>query len=235
MTHICVGKSTIIGSDNGLPPDRRQAIIGTNAGILLIGPLGREILTGIQTFSFKKMHLKMSSAQWRPFCLGLNELNTHANDNGFPYQHDDVIKWKHFPRNWPIVRRIHRRIHKGQWRGALMFSLICTWINSWVNNPEAGDLRRHRAHCDVSVMSSECWQRVWYNYGWLYTENTLDCVHTLFAMTMHNISYFYTTRMTVKKTILLCYALVMALPSIMQYVMGTNNCDASARGGSNYY
>ena len=42
--------------------------------------------------------------------------------------------------------------HKGQRRGALMFSLICTWINSWVNNPEAGDLRRHRAHCDVSAM-----------------------------------------------------------------------------------
>ena len=42
--------------------------------------------------------------------------------------------------------------HKTQWRGAWMFSLICTWINSWVNNPEAGDLRRHRTHCDVSVM-----------------------------------------------------------------------------------
>ena len=70
--------------------------------------------------------------------------------------HDDVIKWKYFPRNWPFVRRIHRSpvnsTHKGQWRGVLMFSLICTWINSWVNNPEAGDLRCHRAHCDVSVM-----------------------------------------------------------------------------------
>ena len=42
--------------------------------------------------------------------------------------------------------------HKGQWRGALMFSLICTWINDWVNNREAGDLRRHRAHHDVTVM-----------------------------------------------------------------------------------
>ena len=40
----------------------------------------------------------------------------------------------------------------GQWRGALMFSLICVWINGWVNNREAGDLRRHRGHCDVSVM-----------------------------------------------------------------------------------
>ena len=42
--------------------------------------------------------------------------------------------------------------HKGQWRGALMFSLICAWINGWVNNREAGDLRRYRAHYDVTVM-----------------------------------------------------------------------------------
>ena len=65
-----VGKSTTIGSDNGLSPGRRQAIIWTIAGILLIGPLGTnfsEIFIGIQTFSFKKMHLKMSSAKWRPF------------------------------------------------------------------------------------------------------------------------------------------------------------------------
>ena len=70
--------------------------------------------------------------------------------------HDDVIKWKHFPRNWPFVRGIHRSpvnsLHKGQWRGALMFSLICVWINDWVNNREAGDLRRYRAHYDVIVM-----------------------------------------------------------------------------------
>ena len=74
VTHMCVGKLTIIGSDNGLSPGRRQAIIWTNAGILLIGPLGtnfNEILIGIQIFSFKKMHLKMSSVKWRPFCIGL--------------------------------------------------------------------------------------------------------------------------------------------------------------------
>ena len=77
VTHICVGNLTIIGSDNGLSPGRRQAIIWTSAGILLIGPLGTnfsEILIGIQTFSFKKMHLKISSAKWRPFCPGLNVL-----------------------------------------------------------------------------------------------------------------------------------------------------------------
>ena len=77
MTHICVGKLTIIDSDNGLSPGRRQVIIWTNAGILLIGPLGthfNEILIGIQIFSFKKMHLKMASAKWRPFGLDLNVL-----------------------------------------------------------------------------------------------------------------------------------------------------------------
>ena len=46
--------------------------------------------------------------------------------------------------------------HKGQWRGALMFSLICVWINNWVNNREAGDLRRHRSHYDVTVMWMTC-------------------------------------------------------------------------------
>ena len=72
--------------------------------------------------------------------------------------HDDVIEWKPFPRYWPFVRGIHRSpvnsSHKGQWRGDLMFSLICAWINGWVNNREAGDLRRYRAHCDISVMIS---------------------------------------------------------------------------------
>ena len=175
MTHICVGNLTIIGPDNGLLPDRRQAIIWTNAGILLIGPWGTnfsEILIGIQTFSFEKMHLKMSSAKWRPFCIGLNVLTTFKERTNwiavfksvslkmemlcqcfasicFASMHctyvglwvaslwcciqfwetatvkyamcvsvcfiprlwhtnDDVIKWKHFPRNWPFVRGIHR-------------------------------------------------------------------------------------------------------------------------------
>ena len=62
VTHICVGKLIIIGSDNGLSPDRRQAIIWTNAGLLSIGPLGiyfSENLIKIQQFSLKKMQVKM--------------------------------------------------------------------------------------------------------------------------------------------------------------------------------
>ena len=77
MTHICVSDLTSIGSDNGLSPGRRQAIIRTNAGILLIRPLGTnfsESLVEILIFSFKKMHLKVSSVKRRSFCLGLNEL-----------------------------------------------------------------------------------------------------------------------------------------------------------------
>ena len=89
--------------------------------------------------------------------------------------HDDVIKRKHFPRYWPFVRGIHRppvnSPHKGQWRGALMIPLIRAWINGWVNAREAGDLKRHRAHYDVSVMESK-------RYRWL-----LDCLKGLVMWT----------------------------------------------------
>ena len=71
--------------------------------------------------------------------------------------HDDIIKWKHFPRYWPFVWGIHlspvNSLHKSQWRGSLMFSLICALINGWVNSHEAGDLRRNHAHYDVILMS----------------------------------------------------------------------------------
>ena len=70
-----------IGSDNGLSPGRRQTIIWTNARIWIIGPLGKnfsEILIEIRAFSFNEMHLKMSSAKWRPFCPGRDELNGYA-------------------------------------------------------------------------------------------------------------------------------------------------------------
>ena len=70
VMHICISKLNIIGSDNGLSPGRRQVIIWTNAGILLIGPLGtnfNEIFIEIHTFPFKKIHLKISSAKRQPF------------------------------------------------------------------------------------------------------------------------------------------------------------------------
>ena len=89
MAHVNVSKLTNIGSDNGLSPGRRQAIIQTNAGILLIEPLGTnfsEIVIEIHTISFKKMHLKMSSGRRWPYCFGLNVLNR-------PQLHRDGI-WK---------------------------------------------------------------------------------------------------------------------------------------------
>ena len=78
VTHIWAGNLTILGSDNGLSPGWRQAIIWTNVGTLLIGPLGTnfsEILIETHTFSLKKMHFKMSG-KWRPFSLGLNVLTS---------------------------------------------------------------------------------------------------------------------------------------------------------------
>ena len=68
------------------------------------------------------------------------------------------MKWKYFPRYWPLVRGIRRfpvnSPHKGQLRGALMISLICVWINGWVNNREADDLGRYRPHYEVTVMQT---------------------------------------------------------------------------------
>ena len=78
-------------------------------------------------------------------CDTCRHLKCFFRERGWLSQlHDDVIKWKHFPRNWSFVRGIHRSPvnspHKGQWRGALMFSLICAWTNSWANNGDYGDL-----------------------------------------------------------------------------------------------
>ena len=93
VTHIYVGKLTYIGSDNGLSPERRQAIVRTNAGILLIGPLGinvSEILIEVIIFSFNKMHLKMSSAKWRSFRLGLNVLISYQSSLTSSSVHDGI-------------------------------------------------------------------------------------------------------------------------------------------------
>ena len=90
VTHICVSNLTIIGSDNGLSPGRRQAIIWTNAGILSIGTLGTnfsEILIEILRFSFKNMRLKVPSGKWRPFCLGPNVLIKLKREPGSHHTH----------------------------------------------------------------------------------------------------------------------------------------------------
>ena len=80
VKHTCIGKLTSIGSDNDLSPGRHQAIIWTNAGILLIWPYLCENVIEIHTVSMKKMHLKMSSAKWWPFCLSLYVLMCPSMD-----------------------------------------------------------------------------------------------------------------------------------------------------------
>ena len=86
--------------------------------------------------------------RWQTWVNSLKSSDAYAS-------HDDVIKWKHFPRYWPFVWGIHRSPvnspHKGQWRGALI-SFTFSWINGWVNNRKAGDWRRHHAPYDVTVM-----------------------------------------------------------------------------------
>ena len=93
--------------------------------------------------------------------------------------HDDVIKWKHFPRYWPFVQAINRSSanspHKGQWRGALMFSLICALNKRLSKHREAGDLRRHRAHYDVIVMVRNVFHVVYIHRGSLQYGYEDDC------------------------------------------------------------
>ena len=100
-------------------------------------------------------HLNHSSCDIFPF--GTTPYQGHQDVLNF--SHDDVIKWEHFPRYWPFERGIHwspvDSPHIGQWRRALMLSLICAWTSGWVNNRDAGNSRRHRAHYDVTVMTSD--------------------------------------------------------------------------------
>ena len=128
VTHICVSKLTIIGSDNGLSPGRRQAIIWTNAEILLIGPLGinfNEILIAIEAFSFKKMHLKISAAKWRPFCLGLNVLISN-NSSDIYFIHSYISCWLcdklwfYWAQTSPFI------CSAKQWLGQWLHT--CTWV-----------------------------------------------------------------------------------------------------------
>ena len=114
----------------------------------------------------------IGSSQWRMFLHRLwSQWRSFLYSNWWLY--DDVIKWKYFPRYWPFLRGIHRPTvnspHKGQCRGALMFSLVCAWMNGSVKNREAGDLRRHRAHYYVIVMSK--WRTFLYQHWYLTMGN----------------------------------------------------------------
>ena len=118
VTHICVCKLTIFGSDNGLSPGRRQTIIWTNARILLIGPLGTkfsEISIKIQIFLFMKMHLRMSSVNWQTFCHGLNVLN-HRDGVTSIYIKKQIYHWlTHWDRDKMAASHRHFHMHFIEW------------------------------------------------------------------------------------------------------------------------
>ena len=121
--------------------------------------------------------------------VDFEEKMAHSFKCRFSAPHDEVIKWKHFLRCWPFVWGIHRSPvnspHKAQWHGALMFTLICAWINSWVNNHEAGDLRCHHAHYDVTVMEITGHHDKEHSY--LRTKNVLN--YTLKVNNLKNLPY----------------------------------------------
>ena len=92
-----------------------------------------------------QVSLKIQNILHAIYCVAEFRWNKCWRAWGCFTKHDDVIKWKYFPRYWP---------HKAQWRGTLILSSICAWTNGWANNQESCDLRRHRAHYDVTVMAS---------------------------------------------------------------------------------
>ena len=152
MTHIYVCKLTIIGSDNGLSPERRQAIIWTNAGILLIWTIGNKLQWNFDRnskISLKKRHLKMSSAKWRLFCLGLNVLS-YRNDNQptWTASHHRQITDRHRPGCLQWYRLIHCIPTVSSW--ILLYiqthQMIATWHGTVIRAPSTdssdGDIRK---------------------------------------------------------------------------------------------
>ena len=115
----------------------------------------------LQTINLISSDVWASSRRWSCLVYGnrcLERWSLFGKRAPAAFTHDDVIKWKHFPRHWPFVQGIHRSSvnfpHKVQRRGVLMLSSICA-CTSWVGNGDAGDLRRHRAHYDVPLMDSD--------------------------------------------------------------------------------
>ena len=133
-----------IDSRNKLAPKKHRVIIWTNVYIVLW------------------YHFASHSLMWGNSSLPCDAIWRRWTGS---LLRDDVIKWKHFLCYRPFVGGIHRSLvnspHKGQWRGALIFSLICVWIKGWLNNREAGDLRRHRVHYDVTLMVQVMSCRLW--------------------------------------------------------------------------
>ena len=144
VTGLCVGNSSVTGE---FPAQRarnaKKSFHLMTSPCFRIAPMS--VLSSPLVYSWAT---NQHGRDCRPDAKDIANNKPYRQHVGEASHHDDVIKWKYFPRYWPFVRGIH----KGQWRGALMFSLIYAWIKDWVNNREAGDFRRQRGHYDVIVM-----------------------------------------------------------------------------------
>ena len=158
--------SSILSSINILPPSFIWSFVQLPKVLSTLSSI--DILLPSFISSFGQLPKVLSTLSSIDILLPSSSCNIQEEMVWGAWRHDDVIKWKHFPRYWPSVCAIHRSpvnsLHTGQWRRALMFSLICARINGWANNREAGNLRRHRAHYDVIVMNvfnSLPWKMWW--------------------------------------------------------------------------
>ena len=161
VMHICVSRLTVTGSDNGLSPGRCQAIIWTNDGILLIGPLGTNLgenLIEILTFSFTKMRLKVSSVKWRPFCLGLNALSLIWRILS--------AKIQHYLRLWLGTKQATGHYLNQWWPCSVTYTCIvrAQWQSEYQKN-----LLSHACDPIMSRPKLPHWKgRFWGNFGHLW-------------------------------------------------------------------
>ena len=176
VMHICVSNLTIIGSDNGLSPGRRHAIICTSAGILLIWTLGAnfsEVLSEINTFSFKKMYLKMSSGKWRPSCLGLNVLMVWCHQaimlmclfydfqqlqNHVNFIQEELLKLPSFPRK---ALEADLGLYKGHWGKVRIHDICCVYRQvSNIRRTKSRHFKRF-SYCLAAAFAESLEARCW--------------------------------------------------------------------------
>ena len=205
LTHICVRKPTIFGSDNGLSPGQCQAIIWTNAGILLFRNLGSnfsEVISKIHTFSFRKMHLKMPSAKWRPFCFSLNllsgsmivnrlflsflpSLNSRRYDRCASYQNETRQN------SWNFVNDICKNIFESKFMhftDNLEVQLTISQYRSWGDKPLPHSMTTH------SSLTHTCVTRPrWVSVNW-----TSESPHSIYLSCNVNGTYSANTMLNVR-------------------------------------
>ena len=136
---------------NNLWNDFRDKFCDVISYEIHILPVRSEITWSVHMYSWKSFHRNSEECVSSQQGQTTRKYSTTTHEKCVSLlEHDDVIKWKHFPRYWPFVRGIHQSHRGNLW--VWCFLWFADWINSWVNNREAGDLRRHHAHNDVILM-----------------------------------------------------------------------------------